>query len=184
MKYWDAFVGMITRPREYVFGEGKNFSLVDAVIYVAIIGAIVGFFTGLFGVHTFGGRELPFSGGTGALGGLVAGAIGAVIGLFIGAVILYIILAILKVKVDFSKLVSAAGLSYTGNIASIIPLIGGIIAAIWQLYLLYLALMGVADVPPDKSKLTIIILIVIYIILMLLAMMVAGAAFMAATAAT
>ncbi len=178
-KYWDAFVSMITRPREYVSGEGRNFTLTDAVIYVAIIGAIVGFFTGLIGGKTFGGAGVPVGGG-GAIGGLIVGAIGAVVGLFIGAAILYVILAILKVNADFSKLVAASGLAYTGNIASVIPFIGGIIAVVWQLYLLYLALIGVADVPPDKSRTTIIIIVVIYIVIILVAFLLAGLAVVAA----
>ncbi len=175
-KYWNAFVSMISRPREYVFGEGRNFTLTDAVIYVAILGAIVGFFTGLMGGKAFWGAGASVSGGVGAFGGLIVGAIGAVIGLFIWAAILYVILAILKVSVDFSKLVSASGLAYTGNIAGIIPIIGGIIAAVWQLYLLYLSLIGVADVPPDKSRTTIIILVVIYLLLLLLSFLLVGLA--------
>ncbi len=179
-KYWDAFVSMITRPREYVEGDGKGFTLTDAVIYVAIIGAVVGFFTGLIGGKTFGGADVPFGGGGGAIGGLILGAIGAVVGLLIGAAILYVILAILKVNVDFSKLVSASGLAYTGNIASIIPFIGSIIAAVWQLYLLYLSLIGVAEVPSDKAKTTIIIIVIIYLIIFFLAFLLAGMAMVAA----
>ncbi len=175
MKYWDMFLGMVSRPRDYVFNEGKNVTLLDAVIYVAIIGAIVGFISGLLGSAAL--AMFGMESGTGPILGLIWGAIGAVIGLFIGGLIIYVILLIVGAGgVDLTKVFVASGLSYTGNIASIIPVIGGIIALIWELYLLYLALIGVADVPPDKSRLVIIILVVIGLILALLGVLIMGAA--------
>ncbi len=174
-KYWNAFVSMITRPREYVFGEGKVFTVTDSVIYVAILGAIVGLVNGLIGPGTFGG-EVPLGGNLGPVGGLIVGAVGAVVGLFIGAAILYLIMALLKVDVEFSRLVAASALATTGSIAGIVPIIGDIIATIWQLYLLYLALIGVADVPPDKSRTTIIIIVVIYLVIILITVLLVGLA--------
>ncbi len=179
MKYWDMFLGMVSRPRDFVFNEGRYVTLLDVVIYVAILGAIIGFINGIFGsaaLAMFGMKS-----GTGPVLGLIWGAIGAVLGIFIGGLIIYVILLIVGAGgVDLTKVFVASGLSYTGNIASIIPIIGGIIALIWELYLLYLALIGVADVPPDKSRLVIIILVVLSLLLFLIAIIVMGAAMSAA----
>ena len=165
---------MVSRPRDFVFGEGKDITLADVIVYVAIIGAIVGFVNGLLGSATL--ATLGLEPGTGPLIGLIYGAIGAVIGLFIGGLIIYVILAIVGAGgTNLSKVFVAAGLSYTANIASIVPIIGGIVAFIWQLYLLHISLIGVADVPPEKSRLVIIIIVILTLLLSLLMILLIGA---------
>ncbi len=178
----NKWMAVLTKPSEASFeAEKANVNLTNMIIWLAIAGAISGFFGGI-------GTWFFARGGIGdPIGGLIIGAIGGVIGYFIGEAILYLIARALGGTGDFNTQAYLMSLYYVpiiivGGVFSIFPPLGALVRFLLGLYSLYLttlALKVTHRYDTTKAILTWAIPLAIVLVLAVCAAITLGAAFLA-----
>ncbi len=172
-KYIEIFVGMLTRPSAFLNEVDETYvSPGEAIVYASLVGGVVGLIGSLLGGAFFGQMA-----GIPILAGLMFGIVGAILSVIVGSFIILIVhtLFIKEGEGSFANAIKAYGLSYTSQVASIVPFIGGFVAIVWGFYLLYLTLQKFMKLSSRGAMKLIIILAVIVLVISLVILLTAGA---------
>ena len=166
----------ITAPQE-AFGRMRaQGDYVSPILWVAIIGLVVGIFRFLTSFAFSGGNPLAFLPAEmrdqlGPLASMTSGAMGigsvlmapilAVVFMFIWAGILHLCLmavsALGESKASFEGTFRVAAYSYIGALPGIVPFIGGLVSLVWTLYLLVVGVTTVHRTTQSKAVIAVLI---------------------------
>ncbi len=199
----DSVKLFVTAPQEAFRRMRENGDYMSPLLWVVIIGVVVGLFSFLSSLAFSGGN--PFaglpddlqeqlgpltamaSGGVG-IGAIIMTPIMAIIGMFIWAGILHLCLlavgALGGSQAGFEGTFRAASYSYIGALPSIVPIVGGLVALVWTVFLLVVGISTVHRTTQGKAVIAILIPLALCCVCAIAggAAMVAGIAGMAANA--
>jgi hypothetical protein len=152
-------IAVLTKPAVSTFEEHERNSLQWAMIYTAIGSAISGVFTG---------ASLAMQGQSFVLG-LVLGVLIGFIGLLIYTALVFFIGRAFGGTGQFGEVaydvsLYSAPMAAASSVLNLVPIIGpllGLVLAIYNLYLSYLAIQSGMNLPKDKALYTILIILAI-----------------------
>lgn len=158
---WETCKGVLLNPRETFMNMNRR-GWGNPILFVVIVSALGGFFNGLwsflFNVSLYGFSGLPGGGnqpsGTGLptalmLAGsalniplaMVVSIIGGLIGMFLYGGIYHLVLMAFKAnKFDFEATARVCAYSSAVDLLQIVPFLGGVIAGIWKLVVLFIGI--------------------------------------------
>lgn len=152
---------VLTDPTGFYRGMATKGGYADPIIFVAVMGAIVGILMTVFSLFSDGRFGLVQASGW----AFIVMPIMAVIGSFIGGGIMFIIWKLMGGETDFESAYRSVAYSTAiypvSALVGIIPYVGTIVAVLWGLYLLYNATIEVHKIPADKAKIVFVILAVL-----------------------
>lgn len=129
---------VITNPVEFFRTMPKTGGFGDPIVFAVVIGVVVGLIQAVIGFVT-----LPGVAKFAALGAVIMAPIFAVIGSFIGGAILFVIWKVLGSNEEFETAYRCGVYSYAiapiTVLAGLIPYVGGLVGALWGLYLVVTA---------------------------------------------
>ncbi|MEM9290494.1 MAG: YIP1 family protein [Acidobacteriota bacterium] len=164
----------VTSPREaYERTPASTGDYVGPILYAVILAVIGGIFGFVYSTVLNTAMTLPFGGdansalasGAGGFLGLILTPIFAVIGLFIGAGLLHLALQVVgglgESEAGFEGSVRTVAFASTAQLAQIVPIIGGIGAAIWALVFYVFGLAILHRTTEQKAILAVVLLVTV-----------------------
>jgi len=202
--WWQALIEtlkmLITQPSEFFSTMSRHEGYGGPLLYGVILGSFGGIIGQIFnlGIRMFGLMPMGLMGGQdfGEAAGVAAFSVGTSIifivmtpifvaaGLFINAGILHLMLMIVGgANEDFETTFRVASFSQTAQIAQVVPLLGGIAAAIWGIYLQVVGLVRAQEISAGKALLAIFLPMIFCCVIAVIIMAFAGAAIFSSLAA-
>lgn len=192
----------ITKPQEAFQRTRRQGDYGSPLLWVLIIAVVVGIFQWIWSLLSFGsiatflppdareqmGFILSAMAGGGFFSSVILGPIFAIIGLFIGGAILHLCLMLVQglseSDAGFEGTVRGVSYAYIAQLGQIVPVIGGLIALVWSIFLLVVGLSTLHRTTQGKALAAVLIPFVLCCVCILLVVFAGvGAAFFGAAQA-
>jgi hypothetical protein len=192
---------LVTAPQEAFGRMRQTGDYVSPILWLAILGVVVGVLQFVVGMAFSGGSMLSMMPAEmrdqmGPMAGMMAGSVGfgtiimtpimAIIGGFIWAGILHLCLMALSAlgesKAGFEGTFRVAAYSYVASLPSFVPIIGGLVTLVWTIFLVVVGISTVHRTTQTKALIAVLIPIVLCCVCLFagFAAVIAGVAGMAA----
>lgn len=146
-----------------VYAEiGNDPAATQQSIIVVVVAALIGGLGTLIGPGRFG------------VGSWIASGLYAVVGLAIGAGVLFLIGRLFKAQGEYINLFRALGFAYAPQALAIIPILGGIVGAIWSVVLAIRAVKETQNVTDGAAAAIVLIPAAIALVLVAIAAVLIG----------